>query len=78
MKVYAAGVNPVDTYIRSGIHEVKPALPYTPGWDMAGIIEDVGADVKSLKVSSYSDLSYCVVRCNYMSIIDTQLYEFIL
>ncbi|MHC4187427.1 MAG: alcohol dehydrogenase catalytic domain-containing protein, partial [Planctomycetota bacterium] len=29
--VRAAGVNPVDTYIRSGLYPVKPDLPYTPG-----------------------------------------------
>jgi NADPH2:quinone reductase len=31
VRVRAAGVNPVDTYIRSGVHAVKPGLPYTPG-----------------------------------------------
>ena len=36
VKVHAAGVNPVDTYIRAGAHSVRPALPYTPGFDGAG------------------------------------------
>lgn len=31
VKVHAAGVNPVDTYIRSGAYAAKPELPYTPG-----------------------------------------------
>ncbi len=46
----AAGVNPVDTYIRSGTYAVKPALPYTPGMDAAGTVEEVGSDVKKFKV----------------------------
>src|ERR1044072_6787478 len=46
VRVGAAGVNPVDTYIRSGVHAVKPALPYTPGLDAAGEVEAVGEGVK--------------------------------
>ncbi len=47
--VKAAGVNPVDTYIRSGTYAKKPALPYTPGFDAAGIIEAAGAGVGNFK-----------------------------
>ena len=31
IRIHAAGVNPVDTYIRSGTHSRVPKLPYTPG-----------------------------------------------
>ena len=48
VRVRAAGVNPVDTYIRSGVHAVKPALPYTPGLDAAGEVEAVGEGVTRL------------------------------
>lgn len=41
VRVKAAGVNPVDAYIRSGTHARKPALPYTPGIDAAGVIESM-------------------------------------
>jgi NADPH2:quinone reductase len=50
VRVRAAGVNPVDTYLRSGTYAVKPPLPYTPGTDGAGEIEALGADVKDLLV----------------------------
>jgi NADPH2:quinone reductase len=50
VRVRAAGVNPVDTYIRSGVHAVKPALPYTPGLDAAGEVEAVGEGVKRFSV----------------------------
>ena len=50
IKVQACGVNPVDTYIRSGTYNVKPPLPYTPGFDVAGIIEAVGEGVSAFKV----------------------------
>jgi NADPH2:quinone reductase len=41
----AAGVNPVDAYIRSGAYARLPALPYIPGWDGAGTVETVGEGV---------------------------------
>jgi len=49
VKVEAAGVNPVDTYLRTGIHAHAPKLPYTPGKDAAGIVEGVGDDVSKLR-----------------------------
>jgi NADPH2:quinone reductase len=45
VRVKAAGVNPVDTYIRAGTYARKPPLPYTPGLDAAGIVEAVGEGV---------------------------------
>jgi len=47
--VRAAGVNPVDTYIRAGTYAKKPALPYTPGFDAAGVVDSVGPDVTRFK-----------------------------
>jgi NADPH:quinone reductase len=49
LKVAAAGVNPVDTYIRSGAYSTAPNLPYTPGFDAAGTIEAVGPEVTGFK-----------------------------
>ncbi len=43
VRVHAAGVNPVDTYIRAGAYARKPPLPYTPGSDGAGTVEALGA-----------------------------------
>ena len=49
VKIKAAGVNPVDTYIRSGVYAQKPSLPYTPGKDGAGIVEKTGGRVTKFK-----------------------------
>jgi NADPH2:quinone reductase len=49
VEIHATGINPVETYIRSGTHAPKPELPYTPGTDAAGIVEAVGEAVKALK-----------------------------
>ena len=50
LRMHAAGVNPVETYIRAGTYARLPQLPYTPGNDGAGVIEQIGADVSEFKV----------------------------
>ncbi len=47
--VKAAGVNPVDVYIRSGQYAKKPELPYTPGMDAAGMVESIGPEVATVR-----------------------------
>lgn len=75
IRVHAAGVNPVDTYIRSGTYSRRPNLPYIPGLDSAGIIERVGADVTKFKTGdrvftvntitgTYAE--YCVARADFV------------
>ncbi len=70
VRIHAAGVNPVDTYIRSGSYAAKPALPYTPGIDAAGVVESVGPEVSRLKpgdrvyvggtiTGAYAELTLC-------------------
>src|SRR5437764_14597609 len=49
VRIHAAGVNPYDTYMRTGTYAQKPPLPYTPGSDGAGVIEAVGEGVKKVK-----------------------------
>ena len=49
VRVRSVGVNPVDTYIRSGVYTTKPPLPYTPGNDGAGDVISVGSDVSGFK-----------------------------
>ena len=45
VRVQAAGVNPVETYVRAGAYRELPALPYTPGDDGAGVRADTGERV---------------------------------
>jgi NADPH2:quinone reductase len=49
VRIHAVGVNPYDTYMRNGAYAIKPALPYTPGSDGAGVIAAVGEGVKAVK-----------------------------
>ncbi|HET7307912.1 MAG TPA: NADPH:quinone reductase [Gammaproteobacteria bacterium] len=70
VQVHAAGVNPVDTYIRAGTYARKPDLPYTPGSDAAGVVAAIGRDVEGLAAGdrvytsgtvsgSYADYAIC-------------------
>ena len=70
VRVRAAGVNPVDTYIRSGAHAIKPPLPYTPGLDAAGTVEAASEGVTRFETGqrvyvagslsgTYAELTLC-------------------
>ncbi len=67
---HAAGVNPVDTYLRLNTDNRGPKLPYTPGSDAAGVVEAVGPGVTAVKsgdrvyfggtlTGSYAELCLC-------------------
>jgi NADPH2:quinone reductase len=48
--VRAAGVNFVDGLICQGRYQIKPATPYVPGSELAGVVSAVGANVDHAKV----------------------------
>ena len=51
VRVRAAGVNPVEVYIRNGGYAAyDPGLPYVPGFDAGGTVDAVGAGVAGLSV----------------------------
>jgi NADPH2:quinone reductase len=49
VRLHAIGVNPYETYMRAGVYAIKPDLPYTPGADAAGVIDQVGSGVAEWK-----------------------------
>ena len=51
VKVYAAGVNPVDWKVREGYlkQAINYPLPLILGWDVAGIVESIGTGVTKFK-----------------------------
>jgi NADPH2:quinone reductase len=49
VRVHAVGVNPYDTYMRTGNYATRPALPYTPGADGAGLVEALGPGVTTVR-----------------------------
>jgi NADPH:quinone reductase len=49
VKVAAAALNPIDTYIRSGAVAMSLPKPYIPGCDLAGTVEACGPGVKGYR-----------------------------
>src|ERR1051325_2966073 len=50
IRVAAAALNPIDTYIRAGVVKMPLPTPFLTGSDVAGTIEAIGAGVKRFKV----------------------------
>jgi NADPH2:quinone reductase len=61
VRIRAVGINPVDTYIRSGNYDPKPNLPYTPGKDAAGEVVGSGARVyiTGTTTGAYAEYALC-------------------
>jgi len=44
VRVFAAGVSFAEMLMREGLHPEKTILPFTPGWDIVGMVEKVGQE----------------------------------
>jgi len=71
VRLHAVGVNPVDTYIRSGQYRLDQKFPYTPGLDGAGVISAVGPNIQHRQVGERVYVSWSLtgtyaeeVRCS--------------
>src|SRR5215471_2466679 len=49
VKVLAAGVSLPDVMMREGIHPETPRLPFTPGWDLVGVVDRRGVGVSGIE-----------------------------
>jgi NADPH:quinone reductase len=48
VRVLAAGVSLPDILMREGVHPETPKVPFTPGWDLVGVVERLGPGVSGL------------------------------
>jgi NADPH2:quinone reductase len=49
VRVQAAGVSLPDIMAREGIHPETPAVPFTPGWDLVGVVDRLGAGASGVE-----------------------------
>src|SRR5512142_3358191 len=47
--VMAAGVSLPDIMAREGIHPETPPVPFTPGWDLVGVVDRLGDGVSGIE-----------------------------
>jgi NADPH2:quinone reductase len=50
VKVLAAGVSLPDVLAREGVHPETPRVPYTPGWDLVGTVDQPGKGVTGFEL----------------------------
>jgi NADPH2:quinone reductase len=61
VKIKAAGVNPIDTKLRKGETYYPVKIPMIPGFDGAGIIEEIGSKMWVQKIETSSALKTVAV-----------------
>jgi len=49
VRVLAAGVALPDVIMREGVHPETPKLPFTPGWDLVGVVDRLGGGVSGIE-----------------------------
>ena len=49
VRVLAAGVSLPDLLMREGVHPETPRLPFTPGWDLIGVVDRLGAGISAIE-----------------------------
>ena len=49
VRVLASGVSLPDIMAREGIHPETPTLPFTPGWDLVGVVDQLGRGVTGVE-----------------------------
>ncbi len=76
VRIHAAGVNPYDTYMRTGTYAIRPPLPYTPGSDAGGMVEAVGEGVRGVKPGDrvYTATTVTGAYAEYALALESQLH----
>jgi NADPH:quinone reductase-like Zn-dependent oxidoreductase len=49
VRVQAAGVSLPDIMAREGVHPETPLVPFTPGWDLVGVVDRLGDGVSGIE-----------------------------
>lgn len=74
VRILAAGVSFADVLMREGIHPEARRPPFTPGWDVVGIVESLGEGVQSVSVGAMvTSMPIVGGYANYICLPDTEL-----
>src|SRR5215216_6044362 len=50
VRILATGASLPDLMMREGVHPEKPRLPFTPGWDLVGVVDKLGVGTSTLEL----------------------------
>ena len=53
VRVLAAGVSLPDVMAREGVHPETPRVPFTPGWDLVGVVDRLGDGVSGIESGQF-------------------------
>ena len=54
VRVLAAGVSLPDVMAREGVHPETPPVPFTPGWDLVGVVDRLGDGISGIEPGQMS------------------------
>ena len=49
VRVLSAGVSMPDVMAREGVHPETPRVPFTPGWDLVGVVDRLGGGISGIE-----------------------------
>jgi NADPH2:quinone reductase len=74
VRVLAAGVSLPDLMMREGIHPETPPLPFTPGWDLIGVVDRLGDGVSGIEAGQiFASLPIRGAYAEYVCLPQTEL-----
>jgi NADPH:quinone reductase-like Zn-dependent oxidoreductase len=74
MKVLAAGVSLPDLMMREGVHPETPPLPFTPGWDLVGVVDRLGDGVSGIEPGQiFAALPICGAYAEFLCLRPNEL-----
>ena len=76
IEVHYAGINFADTLMRLGLYQPRPPFPFTPGYEVSGVILSLGSGVTGLEVGQRVVAAMPTGgQCSHVSVKESRLIQ---